>query len=170
MSSEGVKGWSGEHWSRPRYFDRLDRRHFPIVLNDMSRGFFGTFVAWHERPEVVAHSAAIRKLFNYLDFRITVKLAYVARSDADLRLRTAYELFQETVRPLVDSIAFDGLDYHARFRLGGGGRSPWVTIPVVGSQAPMVRRPRTWYDDFSADSDARAVLASALAAGAAWSR
>jgi hypothetical protein len=79
----------------------------------------------------VKHSAALEKLFTFLDQRIRARLPYVGDAVDGQRMAMAREMVKETLSSLVDSVSVDEGQYLVRFRLSGGGRSPWVMVPAV---------------------------------------
>jgi hypothetical protein len=117
---------------RPRlYYERLDARTFPAVLDELANGIFGALMVWPDKPGIVAHSAALEKFFYYMDRRITARLAYADGVSQNRRLAMAKEMVKETLAPLVDSVTVIEGEYQVRFRLSNGRKSPWVHVPMV---------------------------------------
>jgi hypothetical protein len=133
LDTRGFGDWyaSGPEYSRRIFYDRLDRRKFPQALNELSSGVFGALLAWPDQPLLVSHSYALEKLFIHLDRRLRARLAYATSVPYSRRLSLAKEIVREALTPLVDSISIDGQQYFVRFKLASGGRSPWVSVPVI---------------------------------------
>ncbi|MDR1051425.1 MAG: hypothetical protein LBP95_10180 [Deltaproteobacteria bacterium] len=120
----------GTDYRRMLVYNRLDSRSFPAVLDQLADGIFGALLIWPEQPGLLAHSAALEKLFNFLDRRITARLAYAPDVSSSRRVELARELVREALAPLVDSVTVENDVYQVSFRLPNGRTSPWVEVPL----------------------------------------
>jgi hypothetical protein len=125
------------------YYDNLDTKNYPQVLDDLAAGILGSLMVWPDRPEIVAHSLALEKFFAFLDKKLKVRLGTAGDIPESRQMAEAHRIVKESLAPLVDSISVDSGEYKVRFKLSSGGRGPWVTVPVVyglGNDVPSQRR------------------------------
>ncbi|MDR2443508.1 MAG: hypothetical protein LBE31_08325 [Deltaproteobacteria bacterium] len=127
-SSDGSLGTGN---LRVVFYDRLSSRDFSLALKDLSLGVFGALMSWPNKPSLVGDSYALNKLFTHLGTRIAFRLANTGDIPEANRQIYGQELVYETLAKVVDAITIDSERYLVRFRVNGGGRSPWVAVPVV---------------------------------------
>jgi hypothetical protein len=120
------------------YYDSLDQKNFPAVLDELATGILGAVAYWRsERPTLVAHSAALEKFFDFLDKKIVATLRGTDHLTDGQRISLAFKLVRDNLSPLVDSVSVNGGEYMVRFKTRTGSRSPWVLVPVVFGYADL---------------------------------
>jgi hypothetical protein len=135
----------GTDYRQMLIYDRLDKRNFPVVFEELADGVFGALLIWPEQPGIVIHSAALEKLFIYLDRRLKARLAYANGVPEERRIALARELVKETLKPLVNGIMVENDLYKVSFRLPNGHTSPWVEVPLVFFNGTQVNAQASLY-------------------------
>jgi hypothetical protein len=148
--TELAGGVGGTVYRQRMYYDRLDRKNFAPALDNLAAGVLGSVMVWSQRPLIVAHSAALEKLFIHLDRKIKVRLADRPELSESRQLAEAFRIVRDTIGPLVEGISVNDGEYVVRFKTSNGGRSPWVVVPVVYGLGNVI--PRSGQDGYGPNS------------------
>jgi hypothetical protein len=125
-------GWaSGLGGEKITYYDHLDSKNFPMVLNQLAYGLAGP-VTWpdYQYYQGSGNANALIKLFEYLNGRINAIIGQDESVSPDRRLELTVDLIREELEKIVSDIAIMDDNYYVKFKLATGGRSPWSRMPV----------------------------------------
>ncbi|MDR3203144.1 MAG: hypothetical protein LBV23_00130 [Deltaproteobacteria bacterium] len=127
-------GWiTGLDGKKIVYYDYLDRKDFPEVLNKIAYGLLGP-VTWPNYQYYLGtvNSRALVKLFEHLKARLNAQIGAANDLPTVKRMELSVGLIREELEKVVANIAvMDGKYYYVKFKLSTGGVSPWSRLPLV---------------------------------------